>query len=1122
MKHRCGSLVALLLWGAAPVFAQQTVAAAPSANSAAGEALLARRVTVHAKRKTVHEIVDALGASARIEIQYAARALDAYTTPLTLHLSNVPLGTALEQALNGTHLRVLVLPGPHIAVVASGDDESRVVETGIITGQVTNAKTKVAVRNARVVLDDDSAGVRTDEHGAYRFAGVAPGKHRITVRSVGFARQTRSVTVTDGGTATADFALEASANTLDQVVITATGAQRVRELGHVVAQINADSLVKNAPITSVSEMLQSRIPGLQISTGDGGMAGGEVSLRLRGTSTSYLNPEPIVIVDGVRYQSNNLVERSGRIGQDPRNRYGELQSPLNDLNVNDIETVEVVKGPSASTLYGPDASNGVIVITTKRGTPGATKFNWYARPISNSVPKTRIEHGNQVWAHTPTGELFDGQCTLIYQYEFNLCTIDSIRPAPTLINNDQYSVLAKSRPAWQYGANLSGGESKLRYFLSGNYDTQTGALQVPPGLRPYLKEQLGVTSLSDDQLTPNRLQVITTHGNLSTDVTKASSVGLSIGYTQSTHRTVETSVFNSQYQNTGVPRASDNALPINPNHNEYYSALSLALRNTTELKKRWTAALTGNAQLLPWLSANAVVGLDLDGSTTRSILPAGELQGQLDGSASDDRRDNTGRTLTLAATANAHPGVLSFRTTAGMQYAYANLDGIEVSGTGLAAGSTSIGTAVNVRYIEQLWSETVTLGTYGEEVVGLNDRLFVTGSLRIDGATALGDAYHPKPYPKAGVSWIVSDEPFMPHLPGLSSLRLRASTGAASRYPTSEMKLGVVSGGSGLIENQNLNVFDRSELANPNIRPEHSRETEWGSDITLGSATNIGLTWHHRIINDQIAYYPNTYGLPAGFRNIGDQSAHGFEATATVPLFDLHGVRADMGMSYSVQRNKVLSLGGLPESKQPYPAGQAIGFPTSAVFGERVIGVADTVGGHADGIIFRNEVIRDTVFRYLGVTEPPKTLTLTPRVALWNGRIRISSLFDRQTGFVRQDDAGRNCVNNALCSAPFVLGSNVLEQAKHVNLNTEDFIVPGDFTRWREFNVSVDVPQRLLRVDALHLHFSSATVSLQGRNLMLHTAYRGSDPESHQRLDNLASDGIPQARSWSFRFDITP
>lgn len=1077
--------------------------------------VLARLVTVDIKDVSLRRALDAVAASAGVHLSYNQSVVEAYAAPVTVHAIKVALGVVIERLLAGTELRVAEMPGGQLAIVRDASPAAAAAR-GIIEGQVTNAKTSRPVREASVTLDDSVKTVRTDESGHYRFVEVSAGSHTVTVRLVGFARQTRLVSVTDDQSAMASFALESSVNTLDQVVVTATGAQRYRELGHVVSQLNADSLVREAPITNVAELLQSRVPGLQVMTGNGGVAGGEISLRLRGTTTFNLDPEPIVIVDGVRYRSNNLVARNAgstsSIGEDVRGP-GELRSPLNDLNVNDIETVEVVKGPSASTLYGPDAANGVIIITTKRGTAGKTEFHWYARPVSNGVPKTRIARGYQAWGHDASGALYPGNCTVIYQYKYGACILDSITAAPTTVDNAEYSVLAKSRPTWQTGASLGGGAQTLRYYVSGNYDSQVGALQIAPAVQQFLEQQLGTSSLSSAIRTPNALQSVGLHANVAADVTSRGTVTVTANYTQTNHRQADLAAFTSQY-NTGVSVPGLDTSSIFNFINPFFS-----LQTTQEQANRFTGALTGVARWLPWLTTNASVGLDLDGGTTHSILPSGELDPSDGGFAEDDRRDNVNRTADGSATAASRHGALSTRSTLGGQYVYTRLDGLTVQGRGLAPGSTSIATATS-QSTSQLWNETVSLGIYGEEVFGLHDQLFLTGSLRLDGSTSLGDAYHPRPYPKLGLSWIASDAPVIRELPGVSELRLRYSYGAASRYPTSGMKLGIVGGGAITLGGQTQSYFYRAALANPLLRPERSRESEYGLDATLLRQVQVGLTWYRRRTQDQLQALVNPTGLPVIWGNVSSVAAHGFEATATIPVVSVPNLHADLGFTYAYHTDRVLSL-GIAAQKVPYGNGYAVGYPLGAIFGRPILGVSDSA--QARGIVFPEDVIRDSVYRFLGVTNPPRSYTLTPTVSVLREHVRLSAVFDRQTGFLIYDAYASNCPNNGLCLAPFRTSTPLLIQARYASGSYEDFLAPGDFTRWRELNVTVDIPDRLTHWDALHLRFSRATVSLQGRNLALWTAYKGTDPESHdQGFASATSGGIPQARAWSLRFDLTP
>jgi len=343
------------------------------------------------------------------------------------------------------------------------------------------------------------------------------------------------------------------------------------------------------------------------------------------------------------------------------------------------------------------------------------------------------------------------------------------------------------------------------------------------------------------------------------------------------------------------------------------------------------------------------------------------------------------------------------------------------------------------------------------------------------------------------------------------------------------MKLGSLQADLGTFSNTTQSIFYRDLLANPLLRPERTRETEYGVDFKFLSDVVAGLTWYHRRTLDQLELLNNPVGLQAVWANTASVAAHGFEATFNIPVVNTHAIRGDVAFSFSDNTSRVLDLGSAPELRCLVCNGYALGYPLGSVFGTKIIGVLDTVGTGAgnppDGIILPQEVVRDTVRRFLGVLNPPRTYTLTPTVSFLGGRLRVSSLFDRSAGYVVFDLQSAQCRSLELCLAPLLKSTPLLIQAKYADqsIYADDFMVSGDNTRWREFNVSLDVPDRLLRWNAIHLHFSSATVSLQGRNLKLWTAYKGPDPDSRSHgLDQADAAGIPQVRGWSFRCDITP
>lgn len=242
--------------------------------------------------------------------------------------------------------------------------------TGTIRGRITNTAGN-AVSNAQVFVVGTQNGGQSGADGGYTITRVNAGSTTVRVRMIGYEPIEKVVTVAAGQTATADFVLKTSPISLDQVVVTGTaGSARKREVGNSIGQVSTKDLPE-VP-TNVSNLLAGRVAGVQISGGTGN-AGSGSSIRLRGATSLALSNQPLIYVDGVRTRSDEYPRNGIFQGATQRgaNAYG---SPLNDINPDDIERIEVVKGAAATTLFGTDAAAGVIQIFTKRGSQGAAKW----------------------------------------------------------------------------------------------------------------------------------------------------------------------------------------------------------------------------------------------------------------------------------------------------------------------------------------------------------------------------------------------------------------------------------------------------------------------------------------------------------------------------------------------------------------------------------------------------------------------------------------------------------------------------------------------------------------------------------------------------------------------------
>jgi outer membrane receptor protein involved in Fe transport len=244
--------------------------------------------------------------------------------------------------------------------------------TTTIRGTVTNAGTNGPIPGAQVFVVGTRLGGATGPDGRYQFAGVPAGTHIVRVRALGYQPTEKSVTVAAGATTTLDFTVSSAPVSLDEVVVTGTaGSARKREVGNSIGSVK----VADAPEvpTNVSQLLTGRLAGVNITGGTGNSGAGS-SIRLRGTTSVALSNQPLIYIDGVRTRSDEYPRNGIFQGTTQRgaNAYG---SPLNDINPDDIERIEVVKGAAAATLFGTDAAAGVIQIFTKRGAQGSAKWN---------------------------------------------------------------------------------------------------------------------------------------------------------------------------------------------------------------------------------------------------------------------------------------------------------------------------------------------------------------------------------------------------------------------------------------------------------------------------------------------------------------------------------------------------------------------------------------------------------------------------------------------------------------------------------------------------------------------------------------------------------------------------
>ena len=321
---------------------------------------------------------------------------------------------------------------------------------GTITGTVYDADTGDVLPGAQVVIPSLNLGAVTDLDGVYTIDDVPAGDYTLEARFIGYASERQNISIANGQTIESDFTMGASAINLDEVVVTGAGGPvEKRKLGNSISSIDVASL-QDAPVSNFSEVLQGREPGV-VGLPSGGQTGEGTRIRIRGTASLSQSNEPIIYIDGVRANNGGGLTFNG----------GGSPSRLDDINPDAIERVEILKGAAAATLYGSEASNGVIQIFTKRGSVGAPRFSFQTTQAAINYPKAY--DANVGFART------QAQADTMARW------LNRPGLAPyQLVSEEFMEDLYETGYGQTYSASVSGGSPGITYFASLRWQDEDG------------------------------------------------------------------------------------------------------------------------------------------------------------------------------------------------------------------------------------------------------------------------------------------------------------------------------------------------------------------------------------------------------------------------------------------------------------------------------------------------------------------------------------------------------------------------------------------------------------------------------------------------------------------------
>jgi TonB-linked SusC/RagA family outer membrane protein len=987
-------------------------------------------------------------------------------------------------------------------------------QTGAITGTVTDESGGAPLEAARVVLSGTTQIETTNREGGYAFRTVAPGTYQLRVLRVGYRPVVDTVAVAAGETVTADVTMAAAPVQLEEIVTTATGEQRKLEIGNTVTTIDAAKVAEQAPITEFTNLISGRAPGVQVLKSSG-TTGTGTRIRIRGSNSISLSNEPLYYLDGVRLESGAISTTLDIGGFGVDNPSGAGPSRINDINPDEIQDIEIVKGPSAATLYGIQASNGVVRITTKHGTAGPPRWNLYSElgavADKNTYP---LNYAGRVDPAVDSLGL-DGFCTIQLQLDGS-CTqssVDSFQPL-----NEKATRPYKAGLRQMYGANVSGGSDQVTYFVAGSYENEIGPFRLPQFELDSIVQSRG--SVPDNQVRPNALEKFGARANISANVSKTFDVDASLGFLSSNTRFIEND--NSFLTVNGSGTASGYLEDFQ--RGWYFIPAQLFAELANQEAHRFTGGFTGNWRPRSWLTSHATIGYDVVNRTDVQFFPTGDVadypsgpQSNIFGAKTDNRFTISQTSIDLGASARFKlSDAVGSRTSVGGQFFRDLARGAYASGRGLPAGSGTIAGAQTTE-ARDTSLESRSVGSYLEEELSLKERLYVTGALRFDDNSAFGQNFNATVYPKASVSWLVSDEPFF-HTKAFNTLRFRAAYGASGQQPGTTDALRFYNAVAGKKAGVGTTGVTFGSLGNADLKPERSREFEVGLDAGLfKDRLSVELTYYNKLTKDALVardIAPSLGASRSQFVNLSRIRNQGFEAAINTRIIDKPWVAWDLTLSGSTTKNKILELG---EGVSPIFIGfyqrQQAGYPAGG-FWSPTVSFNDA---NHDGIIDISEVsISDTaVFR--GSAIPTKEASLNSQLAIFRGKVVLGTQFDYRGGHLVDNSLESfRCASIGNCrglydkTAP--LKDQALAQAMSLPgaANSLAFLEPGWFIKLRELSLTFQMPDAW----AHRFRASSLSLTLAGRNLWTITDYTGVDPEVNAfAQDNFsASDFESQAQ----------
>jgi TonB-linked SusC/RagA family outer membrane protein len=985
-------------------------------------------------------------------------------------------------------------------------------QTRTLAGRVT-AEGGAPIAGATVALGSLGLTTTTDDAGRFLLpipAGRTVGADTLHVTRIGYRPLDVSFTMS-GDQTVVNAVMSRQVVTLDEVIVTGTaGNLERRAQAAVVSTVDASDIMTKAPVQNVNEMLYAQVPGLTFTSASG-TSGANTRIDIRGQASISLSNYPLVFIDGVRVSAG---PRGVAVapGGPTAGSGGQQLNALDDINPDDIESIEVVKGPAAATLYGADASAGVIQILTKRGRRGGRvnqKLSFeYHHITPNFTPETNF-------AACPAG----------------LVAPDSPNP---LCRGQEAGTIVSDNVLERNDAFGNGWSGTVRYTIDGGGDNYSyfgsvsGLQEEGTTAGSEIDHRTGRVSFS--WLPSEKVSIDANFGLVRADDQLPQGDQSAYGY-----------LINGGFGSAlSVSEDPDDGGITGGWFNNNLNVEAISAIVTRDVSTRTTPSVQMRYSPTSWFTNRVTVGADFVRTTATQMFPKndeGWYSATLNtGSVAVTEANSTIYTIDYLGNINYRFGaedMMSADLSFGSQYINAINEVVGATGLGLLTNSNNVISAATTTTASEGFGEAKSHGIFAQLQLGVNDRLFVQLGARVDRNSAFGEDVGSFFLPKAGVSYVLSDEAFWEGLaPAISTFRVRAAYGTTGRSPSATAALQTYSR-SNYIDNSGAvrPGVSPGSPGNPELKPEKGIEIEAGFDAGFfNDRAGIEFTYFSKSSKDlllQLPLAPSSGFNSSPFVNIGEVSNKGMEIAFNVRPIESRSFSWDMGLNLATLSNEIVSMGDLTpfiSNNQCFKPGVQV----AAWCVPQVLEV-DTEAGQA--------IVSDTA-QVAGGQIPKLTASLNTTVTLF-GNLRVYGQLDGKFDYhiydLSRDFRDRAFGNSADVVLPEEEGGySETERLRRLgpfigeesgapvgaSLVRGPYIVDGDFVRFRELSVTWWLPAVI--ADALRVPGSS--ISVGGRNLALWTDYNG-DPEVIGVVDPITPFRAnvfttPQSRSFFTRLNL--